>query len=68
MKVLDHIIFLGRLKGMSRHDARNAGLEWLRKMDLEEWKDKKIEALSKGMAQKSSVYRYHSAPSETPCF
>lgn len=52
MKVLDHIIFLGRLKGMSRHDARNAGLEWLRKMDLEEWKDKKIEALSKGMAQK----------------
>ncbi|MCM1022278.1 MAG: ATP-binding cassette domain-containing protein [Muribaculum sp.] len=52
MKVLDHIVYLGRLKGMSRNDAREAALGWLRRMNLEEWKDKKIEALSKGMAQK----------------
>lgn len=52
MKVLDHIVFLGRLKGMTRHDARNAALNWLNRMGLDEWKDKKVEALSKGMAQK----------------
>ena len=52
MKVIDHIVFLGRLKGMSRNDARMSALQWLRRMDLEEWKDKKVEALSKGMAQK----------------
>ena len=52
MKVLDHIVFLGRLKGMSRNDARQSAMQWLRRMDLEDWKDKKVEALSKGMAQK----------------
>lgn len=52
MKVLDHIVFLGRLKGMTKADARKAAAEWLRHMNLEEWADKKIEALSKGMAQK----------------
>lgn len=52
MKVLDHIVFLGRLKGMSKNDARQAAEEWLERMNLSEWSNKKIEALSKGMAQK----------------
>lgn len=52
MKVLDHIVFLGRLKGMSKNDARQAAEKWLERMNLTEWSNKKIEALSKGMAQK----------------
>ena len=52
MKVLNHIIFLGRLKGMTKADAYREGMMWLERMDLGEWANKKIEALSKGMAQK----------------
>ncbi len=52
MKVLSHIVYLGRLKGMSKADAYREGMAWLERMGLEEWADKKIEALSKGMAQK----------------
>lgn len=52
MKVIDHIVYLGRLKGMTARDARAEGEKWLRRMHLEEWAAKKIEALSKGMAQK----------------
>lgn len=52
MKVLDHIVFLGRIKGMSKEDARRSANEWLERMNLSEWSNKKIEALSKGMAQK----------------
>ncbi len=52
MKVLDHIVFLGRLKGMTKADAVSEGKKWLEKMGLEEWTGKRIEALSKGMAQK----------------
>lgn len=52
MKVIDHIVYLGRLKGMTKNDARSETAKWLRRMGLEEWSDKKIEALSKGMAQK----------------
>ena len=52
MKVLDHIVFLGRLKGMTANDARIAARQWLQRMDLAEWENKKIEELSKGMAQK----------------
>ena len=52
MKVIDHIEFIGRLKGMSKHDARAAAKMWIDKLGLSEWTNKKIEALSKGMAQK----------------
>lgn len=52
MKVLDHIVYLGRLKGMTAAAARSEAMTWLRRMHLEEWASKKVEALSKGMAQK----------------
>lgn len=52
MKVLSHIVYLGRLKGMSKNDAYRVAMEWLERMDLAEWANKKVEALSKGMAQK----------------
>ena len=52
MKVAEQIVYLGRLKGMTRSDAMTATDEWLRRFELTEWRNKKIEALSKGMAQK----------------
>ncbi len=52
MKVSDQILYLGQLRGMSKHDARTAMDEWLQRFNLTEWADKKLEQLSKGMAQK----------------
>ena len=52
MKVEDHIIYLARLRGMTRYDALQQMGEWLERFDLGQWRDKKIEQLSKGMAQK----------------
>jgi len=52
MKVLDQIVYLARLKGMPRAIAYSEARNWLQRFGLEEWADKKLEALSKGMAQK----------------
>lgn len=52
MRVKDVILFMAELRGMDRADAFNEIDRWLRKMDLTEWQNKKIEELSKGMAQK----------------
>jgi len=52
MKVSDQILYLGQLRGMSKWDARSAMDEWLQRFNLTEWADKKLEQLSKGMAQK----------------
>ena len=52
MTVEDEIIYLARLRGMSRYDAMQRMGEWLERFDLAEWRKKKVEQLSKGMAQK----------------
>lgn len=52
MKVGDQLIYLARLKGMSRSEAVTKIKSWLEKLDLSAWWDKNIEDLSKGMAQK----------------
>ena len=52
MKVKDVIFFMAELRGMRRADAFSEIDRWLQKMDLVEWENKKIEELSKGMAQK----------------
>lgn len=52
MKVEDEIIYLARLRGLSRYDAQQRMGEWLERFDLGEWRNKKVEQLSKGMAQK----------------
>ena len=44
--------YYGQLKGMRQPDLDVAIDSWLAKMELSEWADKKIDALSKGMAQK----------------
>ena len=52
MKVGEHIVYLGRLKGMTKADAVASMHWWLDRFDLKEWENKKVEALSKGMQQK----------------
>lgn len=52
MKVGDQLIYLGQLRGLSRKEASRLGKEWCKKLDILEWWNKKIEDLSKGMAQK----------------
>lgn len=52
MKVRDQIVYLARLKGMPRSLAYSEANTWLQRFELTEWADKKLEALSKGMAQK----------------
>ena len=52
MKVLDHLVFFGETKGVSPARARSKAAEWLARLGLSDWTDKKIEDLSKGMQQK----------------
>lgn len=52
MKVADQIMYLAQLKGMSRKDVETEMNVWLERFELTEWRNKKVEALSKGMAQK----------------
>ena len=52
MKVGEQAVYLARLKGMSRNDAVQQLKAWFEKFGIEGWWDKKVEELSKGMAQK----------------
>lgn len=52
MMVGEHLVYLGRLKGLSKTDANKKVKNWLEKLGIEEWWGKKIEDLSKGMQQK----------------
>ena len=52
MKVGEQALFLARLKGLSRHEALIRLKKWFVRFGIEEWWDKKVEELSKGMAQK----------------
>ena len=52
MKVWDQLIYFARLKGLSQQEANQRVNKWLNKLDIGTWKAKKIEDLSKGMAQK----------------
>lgn len=52
MKVGEHAIFLARLKGLSRYEALVRLKQWFVRLGIEEWWNKKVEDLSKGMAQK----------------
>lgn len=52
MKVGDQLLYLAQLKGMSKAKAFDKSKEWLKKFQISDWWNKKIEDLSKGMAQK----------------
>ncbi len=52
MKVGDQAMYLARLKGMSHADASRELKQWFVKFGIQAWWNKKVEELSKGMAQK----------------
>lgn len=52
MKVGEQALYLARLKGLSRADARAQLERWFRKFGIMGWWDRKVDELSKGMAQK----------------
>lgn len=52
MKVGEQALFFARLKGLSKHDAEQALRRWFERLEISDWWDKKVEELSKGMAQK----------------
>lgn len=52
MKVGEQAMYLARLKGLSKQDAYSRLKEWFEKFEIENWWGKKVEELSKGMAQK----------------
>jgi ABC-2 type transport system ATP-binding protein len=52
LKVGEQLVYLARLKGLSRKDAIDKSKAWIKKFDVAEWWNKKVEDLSKGMAQK----------------
>ncbi len=55
MKVSETLQFFGRLKGMNKSNIKERGEELLKKFDLYDYYEKKIEELSKGMAQKLQI-------------
>jgi ABC-2 type transport system ATP-binding protein len=52
MKVRDALVFLAETKGVRRAVAQQKADEWLDRLDLGQWKLRKVEELSKGMQQK----------------
>jgi ABC-2 type transport system ATP-binding protein len=52
MKVGEQALYLARLKGMDKQEATKRLKEWFERWDMGSWWNKKVEELSKGMAQK----------------
>ena len=52
MKVREQVMYFARLKGLTKTDAKKKIEEWFEKFEITSWYDKKVEELSKGMAQK----------------
>jgi ABC-2 type transport system ATP-binding protein len=52
MKVGEQLLYLARLKGLSRADATARIKAWLTRLELKAWAEKNVEDLSKGMQQK----------------
>ena len=52
MKVGEQAMYLAQLKGMSSRDAQRELKKWFERFGIQSWWDKKVEELSKGMAQK----------------
>ncbi len=52
MKVGEQALYLARLKGLSRKDARDRLKYWFERFEIGDWWNRKIQELSKGMAQK----------------
>jgi len=52
LKVGEQLLYLAQLKGMTRNQALEKSKLWLKKFQITDWWNRKVEDLSKGMAQK----------------
>jgi len=52
LKVGEQLVYFAQLKGLSKKDATEKSKAWMRKFETVDWWGKKVEDLSKGMAQK----------------
>ena len=52
MKVGEQAVYLAQLKGLSKAEAKKRLKYWFERLEIGDWWDKKIQELSKGMAQK----------------
>lgn len=50
--ILEQLVYLASLHGMSRSQAKESALRWLKRLEMEEYRDKKLDTLSKGNQQK----------------
>ena len=55
VRTSDAVEYLGRLKGLSRAEARSRTAAWLERLDLAEGAARKTDELSRGMAQKAQI-------------
>lgn len=51
-KIGEQLVYFGKLRGQTKQQAREATVKWLDRMGMTEYKDKKLETLSKGNQQK----------------
>ena len=51
-KVMEQLIYLARLRGLEKKEAKDNSLYWLDRLGVEQYKDKNLETLSKGNQQK----------------
>lgn len=52
MTIGDQVVYLAQLKGLDRNTAKSELRKWFDKFKIEDWWNKKVTELSKGMAQK----------------
>ena len=52
MTIGDQILYFGALKGMKKQDALSQAKYWFDRLEIDQWWNKKLSELSKGMAQK----------------
>ncbi len=51
-KIIDQLVYLAQLKGMDRKEAVKAADYWLERLGMTEYRDKRLDTLSKGNQQK----------------
>ena len=52
MRVGEQALYLAQLKGLSRREAEHRLKEWFQRFEIQDWWNRKVEELSKGMQQK----------------
>ena len=52
VNILEQLVYLGRLRGMTAHDAKENSMKWLQRLSMDEYANKKLDTLSKGNQQK----------------